>query len=152
MHFTVYRLDFSTRLVLRYLKRLLQKNWLKQTAMRDLAAQNSCWVMLSSFVSVIESYLHRKNWQNDWLHVSAAAKKRQTKTPFLTRTTFNQLLKVTEGVSKLGYTSVIFVDLGVEVDGTYYCDFSCHSCCLSFHHDSASEYRACYFSGVNILL
>ena len=30
---------------------------------------------------------------------------------------------VIDGVSKLGYTSVIFVDLGVKVDGTYYCDF-----------------------------
>jgi len=29
---------------------------------------------------------------------------------------------VTDGVLKLGYTSVIFVDLGVKVDGTYYCD------------------------------
>ena len=25
-------------------------------------------------------------------------------------------------VLKLGYTSVIFVDLGVKVDGTHYCD------------------------------
>jgi len=32
---------------------------------------------------------------------------------------------VTDGVLKLCYTSVIFVDLGVKVDGTYiiYCDF-----------------------------
>jgi len=29
---------------------------------------------------------------------------------------------VTDNVSKLGYTSVIFLDLGVKVDGTYYCD------------------------------
>ena len=29
---------------------------------------------------------------------------------------------VTDGVSKLGYTSLTFVDLGVKVDGTYYCD------------------------------
>ena len=29
---------------------------------------------------------------------------------------------VTDGVSKLGYTSVIFIDLGVKVDETYYCD------------------------------
>jgi len=28
----------------------------------------------------------------------------------------------TDDVSKLGYTSVIFLDLGVKVDGTYYCD------------------------------
>jgi len=29
---------------------------------------------------------------------------------------------VTDNVSKLGYTSVIFLDLGAKVDGTYYCD------------------------------
>jgi len=29
---------------------------------------------------------------------------------------------VTEDVLKLGYTNVIFLDLGVKVDGTYYCD------------------------------
>jgi len=29
---------------------------------------------------------------------------------------------VTDDVSKLGYTSVIFLNLGVKVDETYYCD------------------------------
>jgi len=29
---------------------------------------------------------------------------------------------VRDDVLKLGYTSVIFLDLGVKVDGTYYCD------------------------------
>jgi len=29
---------------------------------------------------------------------------------------------VTDGVLRLGYTSVIFVDLGVKIDETYYCD------------------------------
>ena len=29
---------------------------------------------------------------------------------------------VTDDMLKLGYTSVIFLDLGVKVDGTYYCD------------------------------
>jgi len=33
-------------------KRRLLKNWLKQTAMRDLSSQNSCWMMLSLFGSV----------------------------------------------------------------------------------------------------
>jgi len=42
-----------------------------------------------------------------------------------------------DGVLKLGYTSVIFVDLGVKVDGIYYCDLllsqqfaACHMSCL----------------------
>jgi len=29
---------------------------------------------------------------------------------------------VTDDVSKLGYTSVIFLDMGAKVDKTYYCD------------------------------
>jgi len=29
---------------------------------------------------------------------------------------------VTDDVLKLGYTKVIFLDLGAKVDGTYYCD------------------------------
>jgi len=35
--------------------RRLLKNWLKQTATRDLSAQNSCRMMLSSFGSVIKA-------------------------------------------------------------------------------------------------
>jgi len=29
---------------------------------------------------------------------------------------------VTDDVLKLSYTSMIFLDLGINVDGTYYCD------------------------------
>jgi len=29
---------------------------------------------------------------------------------------------VRDGVLKSGYTSMIFVDMGAKVDGTYYCD------------------------------
>jgi len=32
-------------------------------------------------------------------------------------------------VLKLGYTSVIFFDLGAKVDGTYYCDLLLSQCC-----------------------
>jgi len=39
-------------------KKRLLKNWLKQTAMRNLSAENSCWMMLSLFGSVIKSYSH----------------------------------------------------------------------------------------------
>jgi len=35
---------------------------------------------------------------------------------------FSHRATVTDDVSKLGYTGVIFVDLVVKVDGTYYCD------------------------------
>jgi len=44
---------------------------------------------------------------------------------------------VIDDVLKLGYTSVIFFDLGAQVDETYYCDLlsvttvaACHTSCL----------------------
>jgi len=46
-------------------------------------------------------------------------------------------MTVTDGMLKLGYTTVIVVDLGVNVDETYYCDLllsqqfaACHTSCL----------------------
>jgi len=30
---------------------------------------------------------------------------------------------VTDGASKLGYSNMMFVDLGIKIDVTYYCDF-----------------------------
>jgi len=42
-----------------------------------------------------------------------------------------------DDVLKLGYSSVIFVDLGVNVDGTYYCD---DSCCLPYLMSLVSLY------------
>jgi len=35
---------------------------------------------------------------------------------------FAQSYTARDGVLKSGYTSVIFVDMGAKVDGTYYCD------------------------------
>jgi len=61
---------------------------------------------------------------------------------------------------KLGYTSVIFVHLGVKVDGTYYYDLllsqqfaACHTSCLwrvYILENNTSAYRARCFSNINI--
>ena len=50
--------SFSPHLALKCLKRRLVDNWLKQIAMWDSSAQNSCWIMLRLFVSVIKRYSH----------------------------------------------------------------------------------------------
>jgi len=56
-------------------KRLLLDNWLNKIAMQDSSAQNSCWMMLSLFVSVIKRYSHWKiHWMTDSKHSSGATK------------------------------------------------------------------------------
>ena len=54
------------------------------------------------------------------LYVPAGIKKKQVaaKRPMRTRTTFSRSVMVSVGVSKLGFT-VIFVDPGVKVNGSY---------------------------------
>ena len=66
-----------------------------------------------------------RNPQNDRLYVPAAAagiKKKQVAAERLlhTRTTFSRSVMVSVGVSKLGFTDLIFMDLGVKVNGSYY--------------------------------
>jgi len=68
-----------------------------------------------------------RNPQNDRLYVPAAAagiKKKQVAAERLlrTRTTFSRSVMVSVGVSKLGFTDLIFVDPGVKVNGSYYRD------------------------------
>jgi len=51
---------------------------------------------------------------------------------------------VTDDVSKLGYISVIFLDLEAKVDGTYYCD-------LLLSQQTVPEYIGyAIFSDINI--
>jgi len=46
-----------------------------------------------------------------------------------------------DDVLKLGYTSVVFLDLGVKVDGTYYCDLLLsNNCCLPYVLSLATLY------------
>ena len=67
-----------------------------------------------------------RNPQSDRLYVPAGIKKKQVaaERPLRTRTTFSRLVMVSVGVSKLGFTDLIFVDPGVKVrpNGSYYRD------------------------------
>ena len=61
--------------------------------------------------------------QNDCLYVPAGIKKPVAAEHLLhTRTTFSRSVMVSVGVSKLGFTDLIFVDPGVKVNGSYYRD------------------------------
>jgi len=65
-----------------------------------------------------------RNPQNDRLYVTAGIKKKQVAAERLlhTRITFSRSMMVSVGVSKLGFTDLIFVDPGVKVNGFYYRD------------------------------
>ena len=65
-----------------------------------------------------------RNPQNDRLYIPAGIKKKQVADERLlrTRTTFSRSVTVSVGVSKLGFTDLIFVGPGVKVNGSYYRD------------------------------
>ena len=66
-----------------------------------------------------------RNPQNDRLYVPAGIKKKQVAAErqlLRTRTTFSRSVMVSVGVSKLGFTDLIFVGPGVKVNGSYYRD------------------------------
>ena len=72
------------------------------------------------------------NPPNDRLYVPAGIKKKQVAAEHLlrTRTTFSRSVMVSVGVSKLGFTDLIFVDPGVKVNGSYYRDvLLSYNCC-----------------------
>jgi len=48
------------------LKRSQLKIWLKQSVMLNLGAQNSCWILLSSFGLLKNIYSHQPCW---WIHI-----------------------------------------------------------------------------------
>jgi len=92
----------------------------------DSTAQNSCWMMLYSFGSVIKGYSHKPHRTiTEWLTVYASAatknEKVEKKRLLHTRTTFSQSLMVTDGMSRLGYTAMIVPDPRLNVNETY-CD------------------------------
>ena len=64
------------------------------------------------------------NLQNDRVYVPATMKKREIPAERLLRTrpTFSKSLMVSVAVSKLGSSSLAFVDPGTKVNGTYYRD------------------------------
>jgi len=65
-----------------------------------------------------------KKPQNDRVYAPAASRKKDVTAERLLRTqpTFSKSVMVSIGVSKLGHTSLIFVDPGVKVDRAYYRD------------------------------
>ena len=90
-------------------KRRLLKNWLKQSAMQDLLALNSCWMMLSSFGSVIivihissTKKIHRIT---DCKHLLQQRIKTEQNAFFAREW---RSVNRCDGVSKLCYSSLIF--------------------------------------------
>jgi len=64
-------------------------------------------------------------------------KERQPRSKMLSS---HRATSVTDNVSKLGYSSVIFLDLGAKVSETYWTCFCHNSCCLSCVVSLASLY------------
>jgi len=64
------------------------------------------------------------NLQNDRLYAKARTWKKQLSADRLLhkRSTFSKSVMVSVGVSLLGYTNLIFIDPGVKINGSYYCD------------------------------
>ena len=81
------------------------------------------WTLSGSPIRKFSRCLHR-GIHNDRLYVPAGIKKKQVVAERLLRmrTTFSRSVKVSVGVSKLGFTDLIFVDPGVKVNGFYYRD------------------------------
>ena len=83
-----------------------------------------------------------RNPQSDRLYVPAGIKKKQVaaERPLRTRTTFSRLVMVSVGVSKLGFTDLIFVDPGVKVNGSYYRDVLFSQKLLPVMHEVSGEF------------
>jgi inhibitor of nuclear factor kappa-B kinase subunit alpha len=83
-----------------------------------------------------------RNPQNDRLYVPAAIKKKQVAAERLlhTRTTFSRSVMVSVGVSKLGFTDLIFVDPGVKINGAYYRDVLLSQQLLPVMRDVSGEF------------
>jgi len=64
----------------------LLKMRLKQIIKQDLAAQNSCWIMLSSFGSLIKLYSHYAHWKihiiTDCMHLLKQTRKTSEQNAF----------------------------------------------------------------------
>ena len=87
-----------------------------------------------------------RNPQNDRLYVPAGIKKQVAAERLLhTQTTFSRSVMVSVGVSKLGFTDLIFVDPGVKVNGSYYRDVLLSQKLLPVMRE-VSESRVLYLS------
>ena len=83
-----------------------------------------------------------RNPQNDRLYVLAGIKKKQVAAERLlrTRTTFSRSVMVSVGVSKLGFTDLIFVDPGLKVNGSYYRDVLLSQKLMPVMHEVSGEF------------
>ena len=111
--------------------------------MRDSAAQNSCRMMLSSLHLVGSDKnlftLAALEKLTEWV-ISCICCSKEEKRLLRTRMTFSQSLTVADGMSKLGDTGLIFIDPGVKIDGTYYCNLLLSQQLLPAIHQSSSEF------------
>jgi len=139
---------FTSRLDVRLkcLKRRLLENH------TTLNCSSSCWMHGVIFIRfmVDKSYSHytEKFTESPTVSICCKEESRRGKTLSSHRAT------VTDDVSKLGYTGVIFVDLGVKVDETYCCNLLLSQQFLPairyvspefiFQKNSAPSYRARY--------
>ena len=84
----------------------------------------------------------QRNPQDDRLYVPADIKKKQVAAERLLhmRTTFSRSVMVSVGVSKLGFTDLIFVDPGVKVNGSYYRDVLFSQKLLPVMHEVSGEF------------
>jgi len=128
----------------------------KETSAEELTEANGhaifcCSTQLLNGVNFICFTLATSNdLQNDWLYASAATKNKDVGAKRLYTTMFGQLLMVTDDMSKLGYTGLISVNLGLKV---YYLDLLLSQRLLPaipqisgkfiFQQNKAPAYRAC---------
>jgi len=91
-------------------------------------------MMLSSFSSIIKSY--HISYTKKFNRMTDCCNKERQRSKML----ISLCATVTEDVLKLRYTSVIFLDLEVKVDGTYYCDLLLSQQLLSAIRHISSEF------------
>jgi len=90
------------------------KPWLKKYSPSDVSL---IWFTDEKVFTVATP----KNPQNDRVYAPSASRKKEVTAERLLRTrpTLSKSVMVSVGVSKLGHTSLMFVDTGVKVDGAY---------------------------------
>jgi len=91
-------------------------------------------MMLSSLSSIIKHY--HISYTKKFYGMTDCCNKEQQRS----KTLSSLRATVIDDVLKLGYTSVIFLDLGVKVDGTYYCDLLLSQQLLPAIHHVSSEF------------
>jgi len=136
-------MDHFFTAILAYSDSLL-KFWLKQSLMQHLALQNSCWMILSLFDSLIKNLFAlatMKNSHNNQLYSSVATKKKQVgaKRYLHTRMTFSHSLMVLcrcQNLTKAVWYCLILDSKSMK--SVIVACFCYNSCCLSYARSLAS--------------